>query len=112
MADPAHDPPASARDRGSLDTLLEPLAARLIWWQPVDQSLADPDRVIAQVLELGTFEEGEQLRQALGDGRLARVLQQAEPGWFSPRSWTYWHRKLGLAPSGPVPPLPRRQFSR
>jgi hypothetical protein len=107
MADPAPDLTAS-----SLDTLLKPFAARLIWWQPVDQSLGNPDRVIAQVLELGTFEEGEQLRQAVGDDRLARVLQQAEPGWFSPRSWTYWHRKLGLAPSGVVPPLPRRRFCR
>jgi hypothetical protein len=42
--------------------------------------------VIAQVLELGTFEDGEGLRHALGDGRLAQVLQRAKPGWFSPRS--------------------------
>ncbi|MEB3201079.1 MAG: hypothetical protein VKK62_11210 [Synechococcaceae cyanobacterium] len=91
---------------------LKSFAARLIWWQPVEQSLRHPDRVIAQVLELGTFEEGEQLRRALGDGRLATVLQQAEPGWFSPRSWTYWHRKLGLASSGALPPLPRRRLSR
>jgi hypothetical protein len=46
--------------------------------------------VIAQVLELGTFEDGQRLRQSLGDGRLAQVLQRAEPGWLSPRSWTYW----------------------
>jgi hypothetical protein len=90
--------------------LLQPLAARLIWWQSPEQSLRHPDRVIAQVMELGDFDSVLQLRQVLGDHRLAAVLQRAQPGWFSPRSWTYWQLKLGLATSGMVPPLPQRHF--
>jgi hypothetical protein len=35
-----------------------------------------------------------------GDGRVVEVLQGAEEGWFSPCSWTTWHRKLGTTPSG------------
>ncbi len=100
------DPPSPAE----LDDLLRPLATQLIWWQPADVSLRNPDRVIAQVLDLGTFEAGQRLRQVLGDRRLAQVLQRAEAGWFSPRSWNYWQQKLGLARSGAVPPLPRRHF--
>lgn len=91
-------------------SLLAPMAARLIWWQTPEQSLRQPDRVIAQVMELGDFDTVMQLRQALGDRRLASVLQRAEPGWFSPRSWNYWHLKLALAAPGFVPPLPRRRF--
>jgi len=45
-----------------------------------------PDRLIAQVLELGMFGEGDQLRQAVGDEH--------------------------LAPRGAVLPLPRRRFCR
>jgi len=105
MPEPA-DPPSPAE----LDDLLRPMAAQLIWWQPADVSLRNPDRVIAQVLDLGTFEAGQRLRQVLGDRRLAQVLQRAEAGWFSPRSWNYWQQKLGLARSGAVPPLPRRHF--
>jgi hypothetical protein len=90
--------------------LLQPLAARLIWWQSAQQSLGRPDRVIAQAMELGDFDSVLHLRQVLGDRRLAAVLRRAQPGWFSPRSWTYWHLKLGLAPSGAVPPLPQRRF--
>lgn len=101
---PDHTSPAE------LDNLLRPLAAQLIWWQPADVSLRNPDRVIAQVLDLGTFEAGQRLREVLGDRRLAQVLQRAEAGWFSPRSWNYWQQKLGLARSGAVPPLPRRHF--
>jgi len=65
--------------------LLQPLAARLIWWQSPAQSLRHPDRVIAQVMELRNFDS---------------ALQRAQPGWFSPRSWTYCQRKLAVAPSG------------
>ena len=84
-------PPTPDQERA----LLQPLAARLIWWQSPEQSLRHPDRVIAEVMELGDFDS---------------VLQRAQPGWFSPRSWTYWQLKLALAPSGTVPPLPQRHF--
>ena len=102
--------PSVLPSQAELDDLLRPLAAQLIWWQPADISLRNPDRVIAQVLDLGSFEAGQRLRQVLGDRRLAQVLQRAEAGWFSPRSWNYWQQKLGLARSGAVPPLPRRHF--
>lgn len=75
-------PPSSVE----LEDLLRPLAAQLIWWQPADLSLRNPDRVIAQ------------------------VLPRAEASWFSPRSWNDWQQKLGLARSGAVPPLPQRHF--
>ena len=57
--------------------------------------LRQPDRVIAQVLEFGDFDS---------------LLRRAQPGWFSPRSWSYWHLKLGLSASGAVPPLPQRRL--
>jgi hypothetical protein len=82
------------------------MAAQRIWWQPADVSLRNRDRVIARVLELGTFEAGQRLRVVLGDRHLARVPQRAEAGWFSPRSWNDWQLKLDLARSGAVPPLP------
>lgn len=64
--------------------LLQPLAARLIWWQSPRQSLRRPDRVIAQAMELGDFDSVLHLRQVLGDRRLAAVPRRAQPGWFSP----------------------------
>jgi len=73
-------------------------------------NLLRPERVIAQVMEIGDFDTVLQVRRSLGDARLARVLQRAEADWFSPRSWIYWHRKLAVTPTGPVPPLPLRRF--
>lgn len=53
--------------------MLEPLAARLIWWQSAEESLRQPDRVIAQVMDIGDFDSVLRLRQVLGDPRLAAV---------------------------------------
>jgi hypothetical protein len=93
-----------------LQEFLRPLAAELIWWQPAEQSLRNPNRVIARVMDIGDFDSVLRLRCLLGDNYLAEVLLRAEAGWFSPRSWTYWHRKLAQTPSGSVPPLPSRRF--
>ena len=45
-------------------------------------------------------EKQELRRPERGDGRLVEMLQGAEAGWFSPCSWTTWHRKLGITPTG------------
>jgi len=103
------EPPASPTAAEEIN-LLRPMAARLIWWEQAEQALRRPERVIAQVMEIGDFDTVLQVRRSLGDARLAQVLQRAEAGWFSPRSWSYWHRKLGVTPTGPVPPLPLRRF--
>ena len=86
--------PSEPASPAQVETLLRALAARLIWWQSPEDSLRHPDRVVAQVMDLGDFESVSQLRRVLGDQRLSEVLKRAEAGWFSPRSWTYWHRKL------------------
>lgn len=69
-----------------------------------------PNRVIAQVIELGTFEDVQSMVESLGAQRLVDVIMVAEAGWFTPRSWHYWHYRLGLAEVGQVPPLPIRSF--
>ena len=91
-------------------SLLHRLASRYIWWKTPADALLFPRRLIAQVMDLGTFEDVQRLISALGSQRLIEVLKSAEAGWFSPRSWHYWHYRLGLAEVGQVPPLPARQI--
>ena len=52
----------------------------------------------------------EALSDAVGEAALRDALLHAEVGEFSPRSWHYWHYRLGLASLGEVPPLPQRRF--
>lgn len=91
--------------------ILEEFSGKYLWWTAPDGAPHDPRRVMAQVMELGTHEDAETLRAAVGDEALRAVLRAAEPGWFSEKSWHYWHYALGLAASGGVPPLPRRSFA-
>ena len=86
-------------------------AAKYIWWQTPEEAARHPRRVMAQVMDLGTFADVRSLEKAAGPDALAEVIRQAEPGWFSPRSWHFWHRRLGLAESGAVPAMPVRRFA-
>ena len=85
------------------------LAQKYLWWSSPEAALSSPNRVIAQVLELGDFDDVQRLVELFGERELVSVLEHAEPGWFSPKSWAYWHYRLGLTPYHGTPPaVPRR----
>jgi len=72
--------------------------------------MADPRRVIAQVMDVGSLEDFQSLAGAVGRNTLIGVLKQAQPGWFRPRSWAFWHTALGLATGDShIPPIPSRK---
>jgi hypothetical protein len=83
-------------------------AAKYIWWQTPEEAARYPRRVMAQVMDLGTFADVRALEKLVGPEALAAVIRHAEPGWFSARSWHFWHRRLGLAVAGVVPAMPAR----
>ena len=90
--------------------LLLKLAGKYIWWFSAEESMDFPARIIAQVMNIGVLSDVCLLVDSLGEDRLIVVLQQAEAGQFSARSWHYWHYRLGLASAGNVPPLPIRHI--
>lgn len=91
--------------------IFEELGPKYLWWKPIGNEPHSEDRLIAQVMDTGDFDDMQRLAREVGDDRLRGVIAQAEPGWFSPRSWTFWHYRLKLTPSNAdVPPLKRRSF--
>ncbi|MDO5623438.1 MAG: hypothetical protein Q4G71_01980 [Pseudomonadota bacterium] len=88
--------------------LLKPLARKYIWWKTPDEALAMPERVIAQVMNIGEYGDVQALAAQVGDAVLREVLTHAQAGQFSARSWAYWHYRLGLSALERVPPLPVR----
>jgi hypothetical protein len=90
--------------------LLRRLAGKYIWWKSEDDALRDPQRVAAQVMDIGDYDDVQRLAKGLGDDYLRQVVANAEPGQLNERSWAYWHYRLGLAKPGKVPPLPKRRF--
>ena len=90
---------------------LRRMATKYVWWLTPAQALAQPDFVETQIMNLGDYDDVRALETAIGRERLARALSAARPGRFSPRSWSYWHYRLGLAAPGRVPRLPRRKLA-
>jgi hypothetical protein len=96
---------------GHLDQeALKQLAGKYVWWKTPDEAVAMPGRVVAQVMNIGDYDDILLLARQVGDEYLRDILRDAEIGQFNERSWFYWHYRLGLAELGRVPPLPVRRF--
>lgn len=91
---------------------LKPFACKYIWWKNPEEAVRTPERVIAQVMNIGDYNDVQLLYKQLGDEVLRKVLRNAEAGQFNERSWAYWHFRLGLSSSAePAPKMPTRKFS-
>ena len=90
---------------------LRAMARRYVWDQTPDEALARPDRIVRRVLDLGTWEDTSTLEAIFGHSRLAVILSASPPGALRPRSWWYWHYRLGLTvPAKSPPPMPTRSY--
>jgi hypothetical protein len=89
---------------------LKPFAGKYIWWKTPEDAIAMPERVIAQVMNIGDYADVQTLASQVGDEALREVLIHAEAGQFNERSWVYWHYRLGLSGVDEVPALPVRRF--
>ena len=90
---------------------LKPLASKYIWWKTPEEAVVMPERVIAQVMNIGDYSDVQALVSQVGDEVLRDVLTHAEAGQFNERSWAYWHYRLGLSSVDHVPALPMRRFA-
>lgn len=92
--------------------LLYGLAAKYIWWKRPEEALRHSDRVVLQVMNIGDYEDVQELVDFFGEPALRQIISSAEPGLLNERSWAYWHYRLGMAQPGKVPPLPKRRVHR
>jgi hypothetical protein len=84
---------------------------KYLWWKPPDGKPHSEDRIIAQTMNLGTYEDILLLEQAVGRARLVEIMMRAEPGWFNDRSWEFWRGRLSFATGATIPnAAPRRVF--
>ena len=90
---------------------LDYFAHKYIWWQAPATAITNPHRVIAQVMNIGTFEDAQALLRQVGKAEFMKTLREARPGEFSERSWHYWHLVLGGTRLDSIPPMPVRRFA-
>lgn len=93
--------------------LMKRYAKKYIWWQDAKESLADPLRVVAQTMDLGNLDDVRSLISLVGEDVLRETLKHSAPGWFRPRSWSYWTAVLDLQSELPSQPVtrPTRTFN-
>lgn len=85
---------------------LTAVARELIWWQAPDKSLAEPRRLLAQVMALGTWQEVQEAKAAFGWSAFKDALLNLPAGIMDKRSWVYWRNYFGL----PEAEMPRRSL--
>lgn len=74
---------------------------RLIWWK-TDQNVST-ERMIAQVMVFGTWEDILEAIRRFGADAFDKVLDNPPKGLFDAKSWCYWHKRLGRIPAPPLP---------
>ena len=92
-----------------MDIRLKPFT-KYIWWKTPEDALRYPDRLIARVMDRGSWNDVCDLINIVGKEKLLDVLLHAEAGEFEPQSWSYWHYRLTNIKLGEVPPMPERKF--
>lgn len=85
------------------------LARKYVWWcQPEDVIENKLDKLVVQVMELGTWEDAHALLNVVGRERYLAVLDAPPPGAISSKSLAFWHGRLGRP--GDPPKATKRTF--
>ncbi len=99
-----------ATDDLSGETIAE-FGRKYLWWEPVGDRPHSEDRIIAQTMNLATYDDILLLEQTVGKPRLVEIMLHAEPGWINERSWEFWRGRLSLATDAAISDrTPRRSF--
>ncbi len=86
------------------------LEKKYFWWEPVGSQARSASRILAQAMDLASFEDVRRLETVVGVDQLAEVMAHAEPGWLSDRSWEFWRGRLALASGRVIAERPPRRF--
>lgn len=89
------------------DAFLNYSAGRYIWWKTVAEAKEYPQMILAQVMNIGVWDDMCELVRLFSESELRNVLVNAEIGQLNERSWHFWHNRL----SNEIPPMPQRILS-
>jgi hypothetical protein len=83
-------------------TEAERLARVYVWWQEPAPTVADPRKLLCQILRFGRPEDYVRAEDIWGVDALRQALLDARPGEIDPRSEHFWRLHFGL-PASPRP---------
>ena len=82
-------------------------AQRYIWWETANNAMGYPQKIMAQVMNIGVWDDICKLVELFPQEALLNVLNTAEVGQFNEKSWYFWHNRF----TDKVPPMPQRVLS-
>ncbi len=74
----------------------ERLARTYVWWQQPERALAEPGKLLRQILRLGRAEDYVLAERIWGVEALRRALVDALHGEIDPKSEHFWRLRFGL----------------
>jgi len=75
------------------------LARTYVWWQEPALTLAEPSKLLRQILRLGRPEDYVLAEQIWGEEAMRRALIEARSGEIDAKSEHFWRLRLGLTDS-------------
>lgn len=91
--------------------LMSELENRYFWWEPVGTEPRSAERIVAQAMNMASFDDIIRLERELGYDALLNTMLSAQPGWLDERSWEFWRGRLAFATGRAIPEkAPRRSF--
>src|SRR4051794_15120454 len=94
---------------GNAGQTIAEFSRKYLWWKPVGEEPHSEERIIAQTMNLGTYDDILLLEETVGRPRLLEIMLKAEPGWLSERSWEFWRGRLSFATGAAIPDQPPRR---
>jgi len=92
----------------SPDPLLEKIAREVVWWEPPEVTLSDPNDFLCRVMARASWKDIRYVEKLFGEDAFREALRRCRPGVMDPASWHFWHYHLGVEP---VPEPPKRIFA-
>lgn len=81
----------------SAEEAIEELSRKYLWWKAIAAEGHTTERMVAQIMNLGTYKDIRKLEAMLSPKILASVMANSAPGWFDDRSWDFWRGRLSFA---------------
>ena len=88
--------------------LVNDIARPYLWWAPAGQAHGFV-REVAEIMNLGTYDDILRLESAVDGPAPAAVMGRAQPGWFDARSWEFWRGRLSARIGAALPGTPPRR---
>jgi hypothetical protein len=95
-----------------LAALLRRLSLTYCWDMKPEDALLQALRVLRRSMDFAVWDDVLAMEAIVGKPLLTEALKTAPMGAMRPKSWSFWHVRLGLrGPDGEIPPEPSDRFA-